>query len=560
MNPAQYHTISLVEVEAYDEISVPQLWLRRTATLASRADVIAAGWFVAIFFAVLWIWGTGPITFPSPDESVNRFAASLVSDGGRPFLAIPHSDAENMVHPRFWVTLDDHAIPAYPPLAYYIYAALISVPLLGPMLIASLPASAAAAFSAGVARLLPGRRFLAAVAPAIAFPALYWYLRPWMNISLLLVFLSWAFFAWVQWRNTQSTRWLIATCVVLAGAAAVRPDYAPYIFLTALLLAIAEMPARWRLIVACMVGAGIAAILVNGLLNALTTGNPLRAAYQLHAERQASGEGPAPTGIWSTAYFLFLPWGFPDPRDVVTLFDHYWLRMGPIVLLFVGQAALIPLLRDVPSRRRMFYVAALAVMVVFMISRISDSLYGATESTGLLRHSVPRYWSPIYLFAALPPLIYAARSNKDMTVGVILAGCVLLGFLGVREIYTRQPESMTYLRDQQVRNERRLDDLSLQLPNDAITYTMIEDKILWSRWHVAIIGEPIETATSMERSLDAGYPVYVVQSKLPESVRTRLAMALLPRDIELLTVDEKLGVYRVEPGPSVVDGDGDRRE
>jgi len=548
MNPAQFHSIAGVidRDEALDAPSPLRSAALRALALVNRTEVIAAAWFIASFVAMLWVWGTSPTTFPSPDESVNRLAASLVSDTGRPFLAIPHADVEDLAHPRFWLTMDGHAVPAYPPVAYYIFAALTSLPVLGAFAVAALPASALAAFSAGVARLAPQRRILAAVAPAIAFPALYWLLRPWINMSLLLVFLCWAFFAWTRWRTSAGAAWLIATWACIGGAAAIRPDFAPYLFLGALPLALAERPERWRSTAACAVGAALGAVAVNLVLNAITTGDPFRAAYEMYSERHADAEGAVGHGPLGRLYYLLLPWGLPSPSSAVTFFEHYWLRMGPIALLLAGQCALVPLLRDIPRTRRLLYVAAIAVAVAFMLSRMSDTLYGATEPAGLLRHSVPRYWSPVYLFAALPPLLYAARSRNDTLVGIIVCGCAVLAFLGAREIYSGQPESLTYLHNLQARNERRIAQLHAIVPPGAVVYTMNEDKVLWSHWRIGLIARPDETAASVSRSLDAGYPVYIVQGKLPDAARAQLDAALAHDSLDLVTVDAALGVYRAE--------------
>jgi len=156
--------------------------------------LIAAVWLVAGVCVVLWVWGLRPIVFPAQDESVIRQAATLVRKTGSPFLRLPFLDPEDIAHPRNWVTVGEYAIPAYSPLSYYAYGHLMRLRDLGFFLIAALPGDSAAAFSLGVARLLPPtRRWFAIVAPLLGFPALYWLLRPWMNVSPLLSALCWWF-------------------------------------------------------------------------------------------------------------------------------------------------------------------------------------------------------------------------------------------------------------------------------------------------------------------------------------------------------------------------------
>src|SRR6187402_2696164 len=117
--------------------------------------LIAVAWFVAVFAVILWVWGLNSKVLISPDEALNRFAASVISKHWRPFLALPFPDPEDLAHPRHWVSVGDHAIPSYAPVAIYWYALLLRLNMLGWLLVAAIPASAAAAFAAGTAKLLP---------------------------------------------------------------------------------------------------------------------------------------------------------------------------------------------------------------------------------------------------------------------------------------------------------------------------------------------------------------------------------------------------------------------
>ncbi|HET6615557.1 MAG TPA: hypothetical protein VFH62_06680 [Dehalococcoidia bacterium] len=524
--------------------------------LSSNAALVGGLWFVGSLVLLVWVWSGSPVSFSSPDEAVNRLAATLVSETGRPLLPVPHDDVEDLVHPRLWMTVGDHAIPAYWPAGYYIYALALSVPGLGPLLVLALAASGIAAFAGGAIRLLPNRKFLGALAPAMAFPALYWLLRPWMNTSLLLTFVGWAFFAWVCWRRSNRTAWFACACLSLAAAASVRPDYAPYLFLTAIPLALGERPEKWRHILVCAFAAIILAVAINLVLNGMTTGNPFHSAYETYASRRDADS--VSDGSFTRLSTLFFPWGLPSITSAMTFFDHYCVRMGPIGLLLAGQVTLVPLLASVPWRRRAFYLIALAVIAIFLVSRMTDGLYGARESEGLLRHSIPRYWSPVYLLAALPPLLYAARTKHEIVVGGIICGCMLLSVLGAREVYTLQPESMTYLHELQARSETRIAQLSGEIPDDAILYTMTEDKALWSRWRIGIVSDPDRTAASIDRSLRAGYSVYVVQGRMPAQVKAELESALSKRSLWLTTEDERLGIYRAGRAASASVADVDR--
>ncbi len=520
-----------------------QVW-RGLTIFFSRPNVIAGLWFVAALSAIAWVWGTNPTAFSSPDEAVNRLSSSLIGDSGRPFLHLPFADPENLAHPRFWVRLEDYAVPAYPPAAIYVYAALASAPWVGWLLIAALPASAVATFAGGCARLLPReRRWLAILAPALGFPALYWLLRPWMNISLMLVCLCWAFYCWTAWRETAREGWLRATCLLVGAAAAIRPDFAAYLLLAATLFLIGATPTQWRRITVWMMVAGGAAVAINLALNGIITGDPLQGAYQIHASRQddaTSGILPGPLG------YLLLPWGLPAPRDAATYFARYWVTMGPIALLLAGQIFLVPLLLSVPWRQRLCFIGGLTIVAMFLVSRMSPTLYGANESTGLVRHSIPRYWTPVYLFAALPPLLFLGRCRSDVVLGVVATLAFGIAGIGLLEIYSRQPESLTYLHDLNNRNDLALERLAQDIPESAIVYTVTQDKVLYTRWNVGLIREPDLTASSMQRASLSGLPVYVAQPGIGVAQLALLASALNKRGLTLVEVDGARGLYRLD--------------
>lgn len=535
---------------AFEGSALPSRFAIAVLSVIQRPVVIGTVWFVVSLTAVLWTWGLDPETFSSPDESVNRLAAGLVRESGRPFLTLPHEDDEDLVHPRFWVSMGEHAVPAYPPVSYFLFAFALSVPLAGGIAMAALPASGLAVFAAGSARLMTQRPWLAWVAPLAAFPALYWMLRPWMNISLLLVFLCWSFYYWVRWRDSRNVGALAASFLFIGTAAAVRPDFALFLLAATCLFSLAQDPGQWRRIVVCAVTAGAGAIVVNLVLNAITTGDPLLAGYQIHADRQDEGQGQ-PSGPFSSIYLLVLPWGLPGFREAMGYIQKYWFEMGPIAILLAGQLALLPLTASATPGKRILWALAALTLVVFMVSRMSDSLYGADEQRALLRHSIPRYWSPVYLLAAIPPLVFLSRCRNDLVVGVMVTMLVALAFTGARDVYSRQPESLTYLHDLRLRNEQSLDVLEVTIPPNALLYTVTEDKTLSSRWSVALLRGPAATASSMSKGVDLGLDVFVVQSGIREETTVALGDALADLGYRLDMVDGQRGIYRVTTASAV---------
>jgi hypothetical protein len=515
--------------------------------------VIGAVWFVAVLTAVLWVWGVNPLVFPSPDEALNRLAASVIADHGKPFLHLPFPDPEDLAHPRFWVTLGDHAVPAYAPVALYVYALLIKIPLIGMLLVATMPATGAGAFAAGTARLLPPtRRWLALLAPAMGFPALYWLLRPWVNMSPLLICLSWALFAWASFRESGSRRWLAAAMSFVGAAAAVRPDYAAYTLLPALLFTLGAKPAEWRRIVLFAVAAGAAAVALNLALNQVITGNPLRAAYQLLIDRQGEGGSPGGATVFRLPGMLgplLLPMGLAPLSVLRGVFVKYWVDMGPIKLLLFGQLAIVPLLVAAPRRQRLLNAAGIVVVLCFIASRMADDVYGAKLTQGLVHHSTPRYFAPAYLFAALPPLLLLGRTSSRI---VLFLGSVLAcaaAALGAYEVYGREGTSLVPLRAHARTDARLLAKLHTKIPSGAVVYTDTRDKVLWSGWHVCTMGATEPTAASMERALAAGLRVYVMEPGFSPSYGA-LARRLRAKDLAFNKIDVGQGLYRLQRKPA----------
>jgi len=474
--------------------------------------LIASVWFVICLASVLWIWGLNPLVFPSSDEAVVRYAAWQIETGHGPFLDVPLPDPEDLLHPRSWITLGNRATPTYAPVSFYVFGWLTRLHGFGLLLIAALPASAVGAFAAGSARLLPrGRRWLAVLAPALAFPALYWLLRPWMNISPFLASICWSVFSWASWRETGKRGWLVAALFCLACAAAVRPDYAAYVFVLALLFSIAASPEQWKPIFALVIASGVLALAPNLLLNRVITGHALQAAYQLSIDR-LFGEEPQHTipGL-GMLRSLLLPMGIPSWEIGSTAFRKYWLAMGPISLILLGQLALVPLLAKRTRQARYLLAGAVLIMAFFALSRMHADLFGGTVDYGSVHHSVPRYLTPVYLLAALPPLLFLGQCRHRLltTFGSLIA--IALALSGSYEIWLHQGSSFSFLRGFVAKKTEELARLSSRIPENAAVYTAKEDKWLWSGMRIFIVDEPKATAQSIERAAQAKLELYVYE-------------------------------------------------
>jgi len=525
------------------------VWVRfRVALRAPRSALlaIASVWFVAVLATQLWSWGLNPVTFPTPDESSVRFAAEIISEHGSPRLKLPFPDPEDLAHPRSWLSLGDTAVPVYAPVSFYAYGLLLHLHAVGLLLIAAFPASGTAAFAAGVAGSLPARRrWLGLLAPALGFGGLYWLLRPWMNLSPLLACLGWAFFFWVGWQNTSRQRWLVACLLAVSGAAAVRPDFAAFLLVAALLLTTAARPSQWRRILLLVTGAGAAALLANLVLNKLITGHAFRAAYQMALDRQYGAEDSHGLPGLNVLRTLLAPMGLPAPRSAASVFVKYWIKMGPAPLLLLGQLAIVPLLYDKPAVSRLLYSVAILWTAFFAFSRMHQELFGGAQAVGFVAHSVPRYLSPLYLFAALPPLLFLGKCRRRLPLfaGAIFAFALAAG--GLYEIGAREPFSPSLVNRFVRKNNALLDVLAKEIPNDAIVYSTTMDKILWSRWQVGIIDAASDTATSINRAVGAGLPVFVFEPQIGRQFHL-LAAPMSTLGLALVRVPAGHDLYRVQ--------------
>ncbi|HET9956789.1 MAG TPA: hypothetical protein VFQ61_19975 [Polyangiaceae bacterium] len=521
------------------------------ALVRHAVPIIYVAWFITTAAAQLWAWGVDPVLFPSPDEAVNRLAAQLVSKQGNPFITLPFRDAEDLVHMRLWISVGNRALPVYPPVTYYFYGLLLRLGEVGLWLIASLPAAGIGAFAAGVARLMsPKRRWLGLLAPALAFPATYWIVRPWMNISPMLVAACWALFFWANWREKAKDGWLYACFAAVAFAAAVRPDYAPYLLTASVLFSLAAAPAAWRRIFAAGFAAGAFALGLNLVLNKLTTGNAFRVAYQLVSARetgQVSRSGPLHLFVE-----LLFPVGFPPWEVVWQLIRKYWIQLLPLPALLLAQLAVVPLLFKQARLQMALYAAAVCVVVCVMFARMNPEAFGSDDAVGRLSHTVPRYWTLVYLLAALPPLLLLGRWQWRSRLGAAAIGfgaaaaCVL-AVLGGLEIYSRQQTSLVYLERMRHDRARWLQNAGRHIPKGALVYTGTSDKLIWSRWSVGMIDDPVSTASSMRRAVDAGLPVYIAEPQYPRAKwRRALERALREQELSVETEDRRSHVYRVD--------------
>ncbi|MEO7033284.1 MAG: hypothetical protein ABI335_05640 [Polyangiaceae bacterium] len=512
--------------------------------------VVGGVWFVLTFGLVMWMWGLNPLVFPSPDEAVVRYSAQLIGEHGSPILPLHFDDPEDLAHPRSWVTLGSSAVPTYAPASLYAFGYLMRLGQFGLFLIMVLPATAVGAFAAGTAHLLPpGRRWLAFFAPLLAFPAFYWLVRPWANHSPMLAGVTWSFFFWARWRRFDGLRDLSLSALCIGVAAAVRPDYAGFLLLAALLASLAASPPQWKRTFILFSVAGVLALGSNLFLNKLLTGHPLQAAYQVALERQWGPQDAGATKIPGLGILkmLLVPMGWPVPHVAVKAFLKYWVRMGPIAMVLVGQLTIIPLLRNKSWLARTLYGALFFWCAFFIFTRLHDDVFGGNVRFGWAEHSVPRYLTPAYLIAAVPPILFLGRCRRALFFpGLVVTLAVASAAL--YEIGVRQPSSFQYLHDYVPQKQTLLDELRAEIPEHSMVYTVTSDKIIWSAWPLGTIDDLRLSASSMARAFDAGFNVFMLDPKFQSPSHHRLSAMLGKNQFVLVPVNVPHGVYRMQRG------------
>ncbi|MEX1255182.1 MAG: hypothetical protein WEE64_12660 [Dehalococcoidia bacterium] len=548
------------------------MWL--TTSRYGWAVLAGAVWFVLMFVGMLWLWrDPAPEVFSSPDEAMNRLAAEQIVKTGVPSVELPFDDPEDVAHLRLLVSTGDDAIPVLPPMTPYLYAGLLALPLVGGYLIMLLAAGGAGAFAASVALLGARRQWVSLLAPVAAFPALYWLLRPWINMSLFLTLVSGAFLCLVLWKHERRLPFLLAMGALLAVAAAVRPDYTAVTFLLALFFVLLEArPNEAPKAVAVLIGSGVLAVLLMFALNAAVSGDPLTFGYEISDQLglrpgTTPGRQELPTPL-AEIYYLFLPNGVPELGQVGTQLWKYWFQMGPIALLTLSLPIALVLLAPQEAGRRLLYGGAIAFAFLFVVSRVDAGFFGAPFAEAQFHHSLPRYWSPVYLLAVVPLCVLAMSARSQAVwLGALLVLAVL-AVSGAHLVYlSGGPESMTGLRARLQSSESYVDRLDTFLPDDAMVYSAFLDKALWSRWHVGYIPRNQQGVTtlpelervrlSLEKAAGAPRPAFLIRKgQLSDEDFLALQASLAERNLTFRpTGPEDLQVYvlgALSPAPDPV--------
>jgi hypothetical protein len=314
------------------------------------------------------------------------------------------------------------------------------------------------------------------------------------------------------------------------------------LLLVTLLFALAASPSHWKRITILVFAAGASAVALNLGLNWVITGNPLLAAYQIVAARDEGTTGPGgPLGLLRQ---LLVPMGVPKPMMALGFLRKYWIDLGPIAGLTFAQLALVPILLKRSWLVRVLYTLGILVMLCFVLSHMDENLNGASDRLSAVHHSMPRYWSPVYLLAALPPILLlgSCRKRPLFVAGVVLASLLSVG--NAYEIGRREGSSLVKLYEFAQRWGQRVPALANKIPREAMVYSGSLDKVLWPYWRVGIMSEPEPTASSMRRAVDAQLQVFLYEPRFQRGRLLQLERALKQKQLQIALIDRR-GIYRV---------------
>jgi hypothetical protein len=188
-------------------------------------------------------------------------------------------------------------------------------------------------------------------------------------------------------------------------------------------------------------------------------------------------------------------------------------------------------------------LAAMLLMCLLMISRMDPNLFGALRAHGAIHDSIPRYWTPVYLFAALPPVLLLASLRGRVFIAGLLGLCALAGF-SIYEVAWRMGVDQGHFRE----GRHDLATLSVDIPRGAVVYTPTYDKVLWSHTWIGTALEPKPAAQSMRRAVDNGFDTYLWLPPTPANQIVGFELALEAVGLKLVKADKKRRLYRVAPG------------
>ena len=517
------------------------------STPTARGTTVRPGWWVALACGLLWVlvalvlmgWVFGMPTrtvHQSPDEAITSLATERVAEVGRPEIE-RFPDDGRLLHPRMWVPVGEHYVPAAAPGSLELYGALRAVPG-GVVAIYAVPALGLGAWVAAVALLLPASgRWLALLLPGLAAPATYWLLRPFHNVALELAVVGLGVLAAVIGHGSGRRRWSVAVLVAAVVAALVRPDHVHVLLGAALLWGWWRHRDRLGAVLAAG-GVAVAAWLAGNLaMNLHLTGDALTTPTSLlDFPDEVRGLPSSISGPIRLVLLILLPNLLPSASTLVTQVDKYWVRNGAVaVVVALAAVAVVVLWRRGTPRDRIALGVGVTGLVVFALSRISATDLGAASAVAQPVHSYPRYTAVAYLVVAVLALVTVGRASGWWRPAGMLVSMVA-AVIGTVAVMTPAAagEGLVWLRGQLHDADRFRDAVVAQLDDDTAIFSPHLDKYLAGQRTVGLLRP--------ERTLPDDPPVFA--PAVADAMEAAMGAGLTP--VVLGVGDEVMGPLGAE--------------
>ena len=501
---------------------------------ASRASVRVApklfdprlSWLVVIvatLIPILYVPIQTGSNFLSDDMSM-YWSARHFGETGKLYFEdeLTRSDTENLLHPRGFVTHDGRAVPynfiGLPVLYGAAYAVVgEKAEYLGAVL-------AVAGFSAiwgALGVLFPGRRQWAFPLLFLAFPVMYYFGRPYMNIVPALSFLLVGFYFLLR-HHKDPAPWRIATSSAFF-ALGILCRYPDIIFVTPLVVVILWQTydtlfsrRLLRDLAIYLVVVGVVFGIPLLVFNKLTYGSPFTYGYGLfnHAYYPDRGGSNAPgvMGMLGSLSVWVLPGGF-DASMLADSLRKYFFQLTPVLLGVAGVGYYLALKEKVFKLR--YLLAYTAITLYILVYNGSGAVWGTQFSEPTVGHTLVRYWLLGYLalfLAAAYAVLHVKESLPQVLMGAAAIGVGMLGLFNGQD-------SLPDVENGIIRGQQWV--TRTIIPNteeDAVIYTGRSDKVVLGSRRVAAwfnsaevsFFDPVAVASSMNRVTAAGIPVYIV--------------------------------------------------
>jgi hypothetical protein len=478
--------------------------------------------------------------FRSPDENANFiFTRTLADSGELAYTAdFLETDAENLLHPRGALTLDDKAVPFNFLGLPILYAPAYK--LLGHDLrYVALPLTAVSVISmAGAGALLAKERPWVAWLGVLGMsPFIAIYTRPFLNVLPSLAFMSaGAYFLIKYYQSGGIRKHLVLASVAFALAAWMRYELVIFQSLIIVIVTLQCRKSFWPAILdMALYAITTGAIFLGPLLvaNTLIYGSPLDYGYSLFNEvyfpERASGESPldAVRSILLPAYPL-------DMHLATRAFANQVFGVAPLIVIGAGLGVWAVLKENRPATPFLIAYGILGLYVY--LYRGAGYSWAADLSAPTLEASVIRYSVPLYLGFYL---LAVHGMGKGFGDGLPLACLAMMAVISMTGLARDLDGNPLFIRDRLNGGSESTKALIAATEPDSIIYTDIYDKVLATQRNVATWWggslsyeeghfKPAEVAASMNR---------VVPHRKVYLIVSEERMVLEPLNVELARFD-----------------------